>query len=75
MFCLAIGNNVCAHGKQDPTMQIIDMFHAGSPNSVKEHICEMGRSDSHLRIMICTIAFGMGIDCKGIFRSIPFWSS
>ena len=67
-----IGNNVYAHGKQDPTMQIIDMFHAGSPNSVKEHICEMGHSDSHLRIIICIITFGVGIDCKDTCCSIHF---
>ena len=68
-----IGNNVYAHGKQDPTMRIIDMFHAGSPNSVKEHIiCEMGHSDSHLRIIICIIAFGVGIDCKDTCCSIHF---
>ena len=73
MFCLAFGNDLYAHGRQDPTMRIIDMFHAGSPNSVKEHsIHEMGHFDSHLTVIICTIAFGMGIDCKDTCRSIYF---
>ena len=73
MFCLAISDNLYAYGKQDPTMRIVDMFHAGSPNSVKQHIIhEMARLGSYLRIIICTIAFGMGIDCKDTYRSIHF---
>lgn len=73
MFVLAIGKSLYAFGKQDPAMQILDMFHSGSPKSVKEHIIrEIGRFGSHLRIIICTIAFGMGIDCKDTYRSIHF---
>ncbi len=54
-------------------LRLVDMCHAGSPNSVKEHIInEMGRKGSHLRIIICTVAFGMGINCKDTHRSIHF---
>ena len=35
----------------------------------------MTNENSHLRILICTIAFGMGIDCKDLYRSIHFGSS
>ena len=52
------------------------MFHAGTPDSVKSHIIqEMGNAESHLRILICTIAFGMGVDSKGLHRSIHFGPS
>ena len=52
------------------------MFHAGSPQSVKTHVVgEMRKTDSHLHILICTIAFGKGIDCKGVYRSIHFGPS
>ena len=73
MFHLVLGDNMFAYGTQDPTMRIVDMFHAGSPTSVKEHILsQMGSLESHLRVVICTIAFGMGIDCKDTYRSIHF---
>ena len=73
MFHLVLGNNMFAYGTQDPTMRVVDMFHAGSPTSVKEHILsQMGSLESHLRVVICTIAFGMGIDCKDTYRSIHF---
>ena len=43
------------------------------PTSVKECILsQMGSLESHLRVVICTIAFGMGIDCKDTYRSIHF---
>ena len=65
--------NVFTYGRRDPTLQLIDMFHAGSPNSVKEHIInEMGCIGSHLRIMICIEAFSMGINCKDTYCSIHF---
>ena len=35
MFCLAMGNELYASAKKDPKLRIVDMFHAGSPNSVK----------------------------------------
>ena len=73
MFCLALGNDLLIPGRKDPKLRIIDMFHAGSPNSVKEHVIkEMGLVGSHLWIIICTIAFGMGINCKDTYRSIHF---
>lgn len=52
------------------------MFHVGSPESVKAHVInEMTNSESKLRVLICTIAFGMGIDCKNVYRSIHFGPS
>jgi superfamily II DNA helicase RecQ len=73
MFCLALGNDLLIPGRKDPKLRIIDMFHAGSPNSVKEHVIkEMGLVGSHLRIIICMIAFGMGINCKDTYSSIHF---
>eukprot|EP00794_Sanderia_malayensis_P012436 gene12436-13721_t len=47
------------------------MFHAGTPESVKSHIIkEMGNAESFLRVLICTIAFGMGVNCRAFHRSI-----
>ena len=64
------------HGEEVPQNRIVEMFHAGTPDSVKSHIIKnMGIADSHLRILVCTIAFGIGIDCKGVNRIVHFGSS
>ena len=35
----------------------------------------MSNFNSHLQVLICTIAFGMGIDCKAVCCSIHFGPS
>ena len=35
----------------------------------------MGTDDGDLRILICTVAFGMGVNCKGVRRTIRFGPS
>jgi superfamily II DNA helicase RecQ len=52
------------------------MFHAGTPNSTKSLILEnILQHDGHIRILICTVAFGMGVNCKGVYRVIHFGPS
>ena len=52
------------------------MLHAGTPSQVKEYIIEeTGNANSHLRLLICTTAFGMGVNCKGFNRVIHFGPS
>ena len=50
------------------------MLHARSPEKI--HVIEeITKSESKLRVLICTIAFGMGINCKNVHRSIYFGPS
>ena len=59
-----------------PEMRLVEMFHAGTPQTVKYHITtEMIKHSSHLRVLICTVAFGMRIDCKDVYRSVHFGPS
>lgn len=54
----------------------VQMFHSGTPKSTKELILDnISRMNGHIRVLICTIAFGMGIHCKGIHRVIHFGPS
>ena len=42
---------------------LVEMYHVGTPKAVKQHISKNLSSDEgHIRILIATIAFGMGID-------------
>ena len=45
--------------------RLIDMFHGHNEVSVRENIVKLFTSLSQLRIVICTVSFGMGIDCSG----------
>ena len=73
MFNIHLGDKMYIGNELDPKKRLIDMFHAGTPENVKGHIVnEMANSDSVLRILICTSAFGMGINCKMLSRSIHF---
>ena len=52
---------------------IIEMYHAGTPASVKEHISQaMATDDGQIRVLVCTVAFGMGVNCKCV-EGHPFW--
>ena len=48
------------------------MLHSQTPFSVKKHVMEQfGDSAGHLRVLIATIAYGMGVNCKSVSHS--FW--
>lgn len=52
---------------------MMEMFHSGTPESVKKHILDnISRCNGHTRVIACTIAFGMGVNCKGVHRVVHF---
>jgi len=60
----------------DSKKRMVEMFHAGTPEVVKKHIlCNMSQPNGHIRIVACTAAFGMGVDCKQVHRVIHFGPS
>ena len=63
-------------GKLIPQNRFVEMYHAGTANSVKEHVLEnMAKGDGHIRVLICTVAFGMGVNCKSVRRVVHFGPS
>ncbi|XP_066916950.1 bifunctional 3'-5' exonuclease/ATP-dependent helicase WRN-like [Clytia hemisphaerica] len=76
MFLLKLGSSMYSGGVEHPKKRRVDMFHGGTADSVKSHILEeISKEDSHIRVVICTIAFGMGVNAKGINESIHFGPS
>ena len=54
--------------------RVIDMYTHSTHDSVKQAILEQFTSASQLRIVIATIAFGMGINCPDV-RHIIHWTA
>ena len=75
MFELELGLSMY-DGEVDPRNRLGQMMHFGSPESVKSHVLEQFADSSKcVRILIATIAYGMGVNCKGVQRVIHFGTS
>lgn len=63
---LFLGDNLFLGNKQ-PKNRMVEMYHAGTPTAVKKHIVEnLSYDDGHIRCLITTVAFGMGVNCKKV---------
>ena len=70
MFELALGE------EKNPRNRLVDMMHSGTPSSVKDYILDQFADQTKcLRVLIATIAYGMGVNCKGVTRVIHFGPS
>lgn len=51
----------------DKKKRFLEMLHSITPDKVKDNITQsMTDPDGCVRVLICTIAFGMGINCKNV---------
>ena len=75
-FKESLGVDFYVNKHLDSKTRMVEMFHAGTPEAVKKHIlCNMSQPNGHIRIVACTVAFGMGVDCKEVHRVIHFGPS
>jgi hypothetical protein len=76
-FCSDLGNNIYQNCEANPRFRLVDMFHGGTPESVKKHIvAQLTIPDSCLRVvtyMHCCLWYGFKLQqCK---RVNSFWST
>lgn len=57
-----------------PQYRLVDMYMSCTDNHVKEEIIKRFTSESALRIVIATTAFGMGVDCPDVLQVIHLGS-
>ena len=73
MFEYNLGRKIYASEKQVPENRLVEMFHAGTPERVKQYILNNVTNElGNIRVLVCTIAFGMGVNCKGVHRIVHF---
>ena len=58
--------------QQQPKRVSLEMLHPSSPANNKEHILESLQSETGCIRVLFTIAFGMGVDCKQVHRTVHF---
>ena len=77
LFSALLGSRIYMHSnKPNPKERLLEMMHARTPDSVKETVLNsMANHNGHIRVLICTIAFGMGVDAKGVRNIINFGPS
>lgn len=49
-----------------PQFRLVDMYHSSTDPVIKENISTSFSKKSVLRVVIATVAFGMGIDCPDV---------
>ncbi|EDO35886.1 predicted protein [Nematostella vectensis] len=55
---------------------LVEMLHSCTPHANKQNILDsFSQQDGTVRLLIATIAFGMGVDCKGVKRVIHYGPS
>ena len=77
-FQAELSEQIYADESQDPKKRIVEMFHSRSDELNKEEILKSsGDSSGCIRVLIRTIAYGMGIDCKDVkkLQTCRKWSS
>lgn len=69
-----LGENIHAKSEnRDPYKVVIEMLHSCTPASFKENIWQSFQKElGYIRILMAPIAFGLGVDCKEVYRTIHF---
>ena len=76
VFKLQLGEHFYSGSNKSPNNYLVQMFHAGTPDSTKRLILKnILQHHGNIRILLCTIPFGMGVNCNRVYRVIHFGPS
>ena len=72
-FQVELGLTIFLNGFNNPRNGLVEMLHSATPRNVKEYVTsQFSAATNHLRVLIATIAYGMGMNCQGVTRVIHF---
>lgn len=70
---LVLGQSMYEAGSNCP---VLEMLHSCTPDDNKEAVLKsFCTEDGPILVLVATLAFGMGVDCKGVHRTIHFGPS
>ena len=76
MISNELGNDMYKNHIIESSQRMVEMMHSQTPINVKEHVLDQfSQQSGHLRVLIATNAYGMGVNCKGVKRVIHFGPS
>ena len=68
-----LGKDIYSGTDDDPGNALVEMLHSCTPSANKEKILLSFQSiNETIQLLIASIAFGMGEDCKGVHRVIHY---
>lgn len=68
-----LGRELYSNAANDPRHVLLEMLQSCTPDKNKDTILDaFQKEESPIRVLVATIAFGMGVDCKGVHRTIHF---
>ena len=72
-FKAMLGNKIFLRDINNWRNVLIEMLHSCTPEANKEAILQaLWDENSGLRVLVATIAFGMDVDCIGVYRTVHF---
>lgn len=75
-FEAELGAMMYKDGSGNTKERLVEMFHAHSDELYKNHILDsFGNEDGYVRVVIVSIAYGMGVDCNGVKTVIHYGPS
>lgn len=75
-FQAELGTCIYADATHNPRKRLVEMYHSRIDDLNKEEILKsMGDKEGSIRVLIATIAYGMGIDCKDVRTVIHYGPS
>lgn len=69
-----LGMDIFRGSDKDPSNALVEMLHSCTPfANIEKILLSFQAITGTIRLFIATIAFGMGVDCKGVHRVFQYW--